>query len=204
MGKTFRKNIEYGGGTSASRANKYRGRNYKKSKVARHVHRAPARKGMPLAYAASARARQQQQVDRQDYQWQLVEEDREEECCDAVYQEEELQRLDCKDDLAMEMDNRLIVNAGNYVFCLPDTYTYTLVKADGSTTPCLVRNLGEFYCIAVDDLIDQPDIASDDELWIACSIGTLLWDWSSAIIIPGNRDMNTCDIQGNFVPLVTG
>ena len=103
MGKTFRKNSEFGGSTAASHVRRYRthnrskksgtlntatdefrrGRNYQKSAVAwnpaPHGRRAPGRKGMAAAYAASARARRQQQVERQAHQWQLVADDRAEE-----------------------------------------------------------------------------------------------------------------------------
>tara|TARA_Y100001958_G_scaffold107557_1_gene75382 strand:- start:5020 stop:5715 length:696 start_codon:yes stop_codon:yes gene_type:complete len=229
MGKTFRKNIEYGGGTAASNTKRYRthnrskksgvlntdtdefhrGRNYQKSKfvwnTTPHGRRAPARKGMPPAYAASARARQQQQVDRQAYQWQLLADDRAEERCEEAYQdvfEQEPQFTTQELNAITEWNTPLIVKAGSDIFRMHDTYTYTLVEDHYTPTSCLVRKIGDkFYCITVDDLMDYPDLAYDDDLWIVHSIGILLWRWKEdrtrTLILPDNKNMD--DIQGEFV-----
>ena len=178
MGKTFRKNSEFGGGTAASHVRRYRthnrskksgtlntatdefrrGRNYQKSVVAwnpaPHGRRAPGRKGMPPAYAASARARRQQQLDRQAHQWQLVADDRSEERCEAAYRNVFEQRAPLNEqELAAitEWNTPLIVKAGSDTFQMNDTYTYTLAKNHYDSTPCLACKIGDkFYCITVE------------------------------------------------------
>ena len=178
MGKTFRKNIEYGGGTSASRVNRYRthnrskksgslntdtdefrrGRNYKKSKfvwnTTPHGRRAPGRKGMPKAYAASARARQQQHVDRQFHQLPLVENNREEKRCEEAYWNVFGHRALLNEDELVaitEWNTPLILKAGSATFQMNDTYSYTLTEDHYDSTPCLVRKIGDkFYCITVE------------------------------------------------------
>ena len=224
MGKTFRKNIEYGGATSASRVNRYRthnrtkkydtlntttdefrrGRNYQKSKcvwnAAPHGRRAPGQKGMPSAYAASARVRQQQKVDRQFHQWQLLEEDRGDDRCEAARQDMfEQPPMYTKQELneIAEWKNPLIVKTGSDIFRMDETYTYTLIEDHYTPTSCLVRKIGLiFYCILVDDLMDFPEIAYNDDLWINHSIGYLPW-YRSILLLPENK--NTSDIQGEFV-----
>ena len=164
MGKTFRKNIKYCASTN-NRSKKsaalstatdefHRGSNYQKKKVARHGRRAPARKGMPPAYAASARARQQQQVDRHSRQRQLVENNRKEERCEAAYRNVFEQRAPLNEqELAAitEWNTPLIVKAGSDTFQMNDNHTYTLAKDHYDSTPCLVRKIGDkFYCITVE------------------------------------------------------
>ena len=225
MGKTFRKNPEFGGGTSASHVRRYRthnrtkgsavvnattdefrrGRNYKKSAVAwnptPHGRRAPGRKGMPVAYAESAKARRQQQIARQERRWQFVEDDYEEERCDAACQE----GLDAGPELNTqeravfaEWYTPLTIRLGSDIFRMANTYTYTLVEDEAWTTHCLVRKIGDkFYVNEVDVLMDYPDLAYDDDLWIIHSIGIVLWRQSSAFNLP--EDKNVSDIQGEFV-----
>jgi len=213
MGKTFRKNPECGG-TSASHVRRYRthsrsksavnmdmdefrrGRNYKKSVVAwnpaPHGRRAPGKKGTPVAYAESAKARRQHQIARQA---QFVEDDSEE-CC-------EQESLDTgsgftAQELAAvaEWSSPLVLKLGSDIFRMADTYTYTLLEDEYSPTPSLAREIGgKYYVIAIDTLMDYPDLAYDDDLWIVHSIGIVLW--STTLILP--EDKNAGDLVGSFV-----
>ena len=134
----------------------------------------------------------------------------EEEChenrCEAALQdsfEQKPQFTTQEIEAIAEWNTPLIVKAGSDIFRLHDTYTYTLIEDDYSTpSDCLVRKIGDKYCcILVDDLIDYPEIAYNDDLWMVQSIGILLWLWqdnlSQALILPDKK--NECDIQGEFV-----
>jgi len=228
MGKTFRKNIEYGGSTAASHVRRYRthnrsktsntlhtstdefrrGRNYQKSAVAwnpsPHGRRAPVRKGMPVAYAASARARRQQQVERQTHQWQLVTDDRAAECCEATHPNQETEpapktMVEAQEEATVaEWYTPLIVKAGSDIFRMHHTYRYSLAEDGNWPSSCLVRKIGDkFYCLLVDELMDYPDIAYDDDLWIVHSIGIILWKQSTTFMLPDNKNM--ANLQGEFV-----
>lgn len=224
MGKTFRKNSEFGGSTAASHVRRYRthnrtktsntlhtstdefhrGRNYQKSAVAwnpsPHGRRAPGRKGMPMAYAASARARRQQQVERQAHEWQLVTNDHVEECHDTTHPNQETKTIvDSQEEATVaEWYTPLIVKAGCDIFRMHHTYSYSLAEYGNWPTSCLVRKIGDkFYCLIVDELMDYPDIAYDDDLWIVHSVGIITWKQSTTFMLPENK--NTTNLQGEFV-----
>jgi len=230
MGKTFRKNIEFGRTTSTSYVKKYRthnrakksdtlniatdefqrGRNYKKTVVAwnpsPHSCRAPGRKGMVQVHAQSARRRREQQLERRHRQWKLIDEECHEDRCESALQdnfEKQPQFTTQEMEAMVEWNTPLIVRAGGEIFKLHDTYTYTLIE-DGYSTPsdCLVRKIGDKYCcILSDDLIDYPEIAYNDDLWMVQSIGILLWLWqdnsSQELVLPDKK--NESNIQGEFV-----
>ena len=233
MGKTFRKNPVFGGGTSASHVRRYRthnrskgagvvnasteeflrGRNYRKSAFAwntsPHGRSEPGLKGMPSAYTESAKARRQQQIARRK-RW--VEDDEEvrdheevrdrKEVCD--HGDDHKGIAACFEFNAQELaaiaawSSPLIVKLGSDLFRMVDTYTYTLLEDGAQPTPCLARKIGnKYYVIALDCLMDYPDLAYDDDLWMVHSIGIVLWEWSTPLILP--EDKNASDLVGTFV-----